>query len=153
MSSSSDFGLTSSTSNFTSVKSPVYEHLSVSNKDPNTYWFPFDCCCNNHYSLQRDNILTDAVITYDGHSFHCHSFVVSAFSSVLKEKVLESTTIEFLLLPFLTDPDIFVSILCTLYGQSVTVTTDNFPMMTIIASLLQFHELSEFVTERMTKRF
>ncbi|KAL0239475.1 hypothetical protein GEMRC1_009583 [Eukaryota sp. GEM-RC1] len=102
---------------------------------PNAYCFPSDCFCNNLYSLQSVNLLADAVIAYDGNSFHCHSFVVSAFSPVLKEKGLESTTIEFSHLPFLTDYDIFFSVLTTLYGQSLTVTPENF---TNISSLLLF---------------
>ncbi|KAL0239484.1 hypothetical protein GEMRC1_009592 [Eukaryota sp. GEM-RC1] len=116
-----------------------------------TYCFPSDCFCNNLYSLQRDNLLTDAVITYDGNPFHCHSFVVSAFSPILKEKGLESTTLEFHLIPFLTDSDIFFSVLSTLYGQSLIVTPENVTYISVIASLLQFQELSQFVTERMTK--
>ncbi|KAL0229639.1 hypothetical protein GEMRC1_013184 [Eukaryota sp. GEM-RC1] len=145
----------SRTSNTTDVKSPPSKRPQVldSLALPNTYCFPSYCFCNNLFSLQKDNLLTDAVITYDGNSFHCHSFVVSAFSPVLKEKSLESTTIEFPLLPFLTDPDIFFSVLSTLYGQSLTVTPENVPMLSFIASLLQFQELSEFVTERMTKGF
>ncbi|KAL0239714.1 hypothetical protein GEMRC1_009822 [Eukaryota sp. GEM-RC1] len=153
MTNSSDSRPSSRTSNTTDVKSPpskrprVLDSLAL----PNTYCFPSDCFCNNLYSLQSDNLLTDAVITYNGNSFHCHSSVVSAFSPVLKEKGLESTTIEFPLLPFLTDSDIFFSVLSTLYGQSLTVTPENVTSISVIASLLQFQELSQFVTERMTK--
>ncbi|KAL0239360.1 hypothetical protein GEMRC1_009468 [Eukaryota sp. GEM-RC1] len=153
MSNSSNSRLSSRTSNTTDVKSPpskrprVLDSLSL----PNTYRFPSDCFCNNLYSLQRDNLLTDTVITYDGNSFPCHSFVVSAFSPVLKVNGLESTTIEFPLLPFLTDSDVFFSVLSTLYGQSLTVTPENLTSISVIASLLQFQELSQFVTERMTK--
>ncbi|KAL0239835.1 hypothetical protein GEMRC1_009943 [Eukaryota sp. GEM-RC1] len=153
MSNSSDSRPSSRTSNTTDVQSPPSKRPRVldSLDLPNTYCFPSDCFCNNLYSLQRDNLLTDAVITYDGNSFHCHSFVVSAFSPVLKEKGLESTTIEFPHLPFLTDSDLFFSVLSSLYGQSLTVTPENVTYISVIASLLQFQELSQFVTERMTK--
>ncbi|KAL0240111.1 hypothetical protein GEMRC1_010218 [Eukaryota sp. GEM-RC1] len=140
MPSSRDARLSSKTSNNTDVKSPPSKRPRVLD----------NCFCNNLYSLQRDNHLTDTVITYDGNSFHCHSFVVGAFSPVLREKSLYSTTVEFPLFPFLTDPDIFFSVLSTLYGQSLTVTPENVPTLSIIASLLQFQELSEFVTERIT---
>ncbi|KAL0239806.1 hypothetical protein GEMRC1_009914 [Eukaryota sp. GEM-RC1] len=149
----SDSRPSSRTSNTTDVNSPPSKRPRVLDITdlPNTYCFPTDCFCNNLFSLQKDNLLTDTVITYDGNSFHCHSSVVSAFSPVLKEKGLESTTVEFPLLPFLTDPDIFFSILSTLYGQSLTVTPENVTSISVIASLLQFQELSEFVTERMCK--
>ncbi|KAL0239543.1 hypothetical protein GEMRC1_009651 [Eukaryota sp. GEM-RC1] len=135
---SSDSRSSLRTSNTTDVKSPPSKRPRVLNclSLPNTYCFPSDCFCNNLYSLQRDNLLTDTVITYNGNSFHCHSFVVSAFSPVLKEKGLESTTIDFPLLPFLTDPDIFFSVLTTLYGQSLTITPQNFTNISFIASLL-----------------
>ncbi|KAL0239354.1 hypothetical protein GEMRC1_010227 [Eukaryota sp. GEM-RC1] len=81
MTNSSDSRPSSRTSNTTDVKSPpskrprVLDSLAL----PYTYCFPSNCLCNNLYSLQRGNLLTDTVITYDGNSFHCHSFVVSAF--------------------------------------------------------------------------
>ncbi|KAL0245929.1 hypothetical protein GEMRC1_007145 [Eukaryota sp. GEM-RC1] len=96
------------------------------------------------------NLLTDIIINYDDVPFHCHSFVVSCFSSVLKEKLFRSSSIEFPPLPF-TDPDLFFLVLSTFYGQSLPVTTKSLPPLSFIASLLQFEELNDFVNERMTK--
>ncbi|KAL0246905.1 hypothetical protein GEMRC1_008111 [Eukaryota sp. GEM-RC1] len=96
------------------------------------------------------NLLTDTIIHYDDVSCHCHSSVVCSLSSVVKEKLFRSSSIEFTPLPF-TDPDLFFSVLSTFYGQSLPITTKSLPTLSFIASLLQFEELSDFVNERMTK--
>ncbi|KAL0246678.1 hypothetical protein GEMRC1_007889 [Eukaryota sp. GEM-RC1] len=117
------------------------------------FCFTSDRACSQLYSFQERNLLTDAVIVYDGIHFHCHSSIISAFSPVLKEKLLQSSTIEISLYSFLTDPELFISILKSFYGQPLPVTTQSAPILSLIASLLQFQELSEFVIDRMTKGF
>ncbi|KAL0246940.1 hypothetical protein GEMRC1_008146 [Eukaryota sp. GEM-RC1] len=114
--------------------------------------FNVDHFYNNLYSLQQENILTDTIIIYDGDSFHCHSFIISTFSSYLKQKLLQSSTstIELANCCLLSDSDLVFSVLKTFYGQCLHVTAQSLPQLSAVASLLDFQELSEFVTERMT---
>ncbi|KAL0251447.1 hypothetical protein GEMRC1_000660 [Eukaryota sp. GEM-RC1] len=66
----------------------------------NTFSFSSTAFCHKFHSFQKYNLLTDTVILYDGVPFHCHSSVVSSFSSYLQEKLLRSSSIELSLLPF-----------------------------------------------------
>ncbi|KAL0229295.1 hypothetical protein GEMRC1_013914 [Eukaryota sp. GEM-RC1] len=116
-----------------------------------TFSFTSTSFCNKLHSFQKENLLTDIVIHYDDVPFHCHSFVVSSFSSDLRAKVFKSSSIEFPPLPFLSDPDLFFLVLSTFYGESLPITTKSAPILSLIASLLEFHELSDFVNDRMTK--
>ncbi|KAL0246248.1 hypothetical protein GEMRC1_007460 [Eukaryota sp. GEM-RC1] len=132
---------------------PLFEESVESTVIPQIKTFSFGSTsfCNKLHSLQKENLLVDTIIDYDDVSFHCHSFVVSCFSSYLKEKLLRSSSVEFESLPFLSDSDLFFLVLSTFYGQSLPITTKSLPPLSFIASLLQFEELSDFVNERMTK--
>ncbi|KAL0249299.1 hypothetical protein GEMRC1_004532 [Eukaryota sp. GEM-RC1] len=116
-----------------------------------TFSFTLDFFLHQAPLFSEKNLLTDTAILYDDLPFHCHSFVVSSFSSYLKEQLFRSSSVEFPSLPFLSDPDLFFMVLSTLYGQPLPVTSQSFSILSIIASIPQFQELTKFVTERISK--
>ncbi|KAL0246289.1 hypothetical protein GEMRC1_007501 [Eukaryota sp. GEM-RC1] len=101
-------------------------------------------------SFQQAYILTDTVIVYGSIKFHCHSSIITPFSSVLKEKLLQSSTLELSSMSSDIDSELLLSVLNTFYGHSLPISTQSVPMFSFIASLLQYHELNDFLDDRMS---
>ncbi|KAL0235883.1 hypothetical protein GEMRC1_002465 [Eukaryota sp. GEM-RC1] len=111
--------------------------------------------CKALSTSRERNFLIDCSTSFHSNSFPSHSFVLTFFSDHLQKELkkspelLEHPSLE----PILPDHKLLFSVLSTFYGSSLSVTQDNFHLLMVIASQLQFKELSSFVTNLFQKGY
>ncbi|KAL0242996.1 hypothetical protein GEMRC1_005559 [Eukaryota sp. GEM-RC1] len=96
---------------------------------------------------KQNQLLTDSLVFFHGQAYPCRSDVISSFSLVLKEKLLNSYhEVHFSQLESITsDADIFFRILDYCYGQPFELTLDNFTIIITISSLLEVTSLTQSI--------